>query len=260
MSRVIEMTGLRFGSVVVIEQSGSSKSGDVKWSYLCDCGEEHKATGYSLRSGKVTCCPTCSKDRVALASVTHGDSSSREYGIWTGIKSRCLNPKVKSFKHYGERGISICDRWLNSFDAFLKDMGRSPTDKHSIDRIDNDGNYEPNNCRWATYSEQARNKRNFSKSVGVILVSINGETKSVPDWCKHYKCTLPSAYLRLRQGLKGEAIFKTRRMQLTMNGITDTTGGWAARTGLKVSTISMRVNSYGWSVERALTEGARKCA
>jgi len=93
------------------------------------------------------------------ARAKHRDSLAVEYRIWSGIKQRCLNPKIPWWKNYGGRGIQVCERWLQSYKAFLADMGRRPAPHLSIDRRDNDGNYEPGNCRWATRSEQQRNKR-----------------------------------------------------------------------------------------------------
>lgn len=95
-----------------------------------------------------------------------------EYGIWSNIKHRCLNPNYRDYKNYGGRGIAVCDRWRDSFDNFMDDMGPRPSLKHSIDRIDNNGNYEPSNCRWATYSQQNRNQRlNMRNSTGYRGVS-----------------------------------------------------------------------------------------
>lgn len=260
MSRKIDISGKRFGNVVVKSEVGRTASRDIKWSYKCDCGNTHQASGYELRSKKVTCCPACSQQKSNQAHITHGETYSREYSTWTDMKTRCFNPNSTAYRNYGGRGITVCERWKNSFDAFLEDMGRKPSKSYSIDRIDNNGNYEPGNCRWATDSEQARNRRNFSKVAGVKLVTVNGESKTVAEWCEIYKCLPATAYLRLKQGYKGEAAFKSTCMRLTWRGITDTTKGWSERTGIKQNTITMRVTKYGWTTERALTEGAKKCA
>ncbi|MGJ8515686.1 hypothetical protein LMG33810_002885 [Carnimonas sp. LMG 33810] len=252
--KLVDMKGRRYGGLTVIERVGTSKSRDAIWSYLCDCGRIGKSTGYSIRSGKTTNCPKCSLSRCAAGSITHGETSSAEYRTWTDMKTRCLNPMSTSYEKYGGRGITVCDRWSKSFAAFLHDMGRKPSPGHSIDRIDNDKGYSPTNCRWATDYEQVMNRRN------TIFVTIGGIKKTLVEWCEIYGCTPASAYLRRSQGFIGEAIFKTTKMTITFSGITDTVSGWSSRTGIRPTTITMRINKYGWSIDRALTEGATKCA
>lgn len=254
MSGFIDMAGRRYGDLTVLHRVGTSGSRDAKWLYRCDCGKEHEASGYSIRSGKTTSCPECARRRTAEASVTHGKTDSSEYRTWTDMKTRCLNPNSTGYENYGGRGIQICQQWIESFEVFLKDMGEKPSPDHSIDRIDNDGNYEPRNCRWATAAEQIRNRRTS------VALTINGVTKPLVDWCIEFGCTPAAAYLRRKQGLVGEAIFKTTSMVLSFNDITDTVSGWSNRTGIRPNTITMRINKYGWSVGRALTEGAKQCA
>lgn len=252
--KVIAMAGRRHGGLTVIERVGTSKSRDAIWSYRCDCGRTGQATGYAIRSGKTTSCPECALSRFASRSITHGETESAEYRTWTDMKTRCFNPMSTGYARYGGRGITVCDRWKNSFEAFLQDMGRKPSPDHSIDRIDNDQGYKPSNCRWATAYEQTMNRRNTA------FVTIGGVTKALVEWCDIYGCTATAAYRRRAQGLDGEAIFKTTAMTLTFGGITDTVSGWSSRTGIRPTTITMRINKYGWSVDRALTEGATRCA
>lgn len=179
----------------------------------------------------------------------HGMSHTREFSVWTDIQTRCHNPKSTSYPGYGARGIVVCERWRASFESFYADMGPRPSDKHSIDRIDTKGNYEPGNCRWATAAEQSINKRNN------VLVTLNGVTKTLVEWCKERGVPRKSAWLRHKQGIRGEALFVPRCAHLTHAGITDTVRGWSKRTGIKASTIAMRINHYKWPVEKALTEG-----
>lgn len=256
----IDMTGNRHGDVVAIRPVGACTSGDAKWLFRCDCGQQFEASGYAVRSGKTISCPACAKERIRLASVKHGLTDTPEFRTWTDMQTRCLNQNSTSYQHYGGRGIEICQRWLESFENFLADMGKKPSPGHSIDRIDNNGNYEPKNCRWATSAEQARNRRISDEEAGLIEIAINGATKPLIDWCEEYGCTPASAYLRRSQGLSGEAIFLTTAKTLTLNGTIDTISGWSRRTGIKATTITMRINKYNWSVERALTEGAEQCA
>lgn len=108
---------------------------------------------------------------------TRGYKTSKEYNSWLSMKARCYNPNHEHFHFYGGRGIKICDRWLNSFENFLSDMGTAPSPTHSIDRIDNDGNYEQSNCRWLTHKEQCNNRRNN------IYFTMDGITKTLAEWC-----------------------------------------------------------------------------
>jgi len=139
---------------------------------LCDCGKLDV-----IRLGKVQSqrtCLDCQNYRLrktgGIGTRTHGQTDTPEYRTWTGMKERCCNSRKRSFKDYGGRGIRVCDRWLNSFESFLTDMGPKPSSAHSIDRINNDGNYEPGNCRWATASQQARNKRPRQKRATSVAV------------------------------------------------------------------------------------------
>lgn len=248
--RVIDMTGRQYADLTAIRSCGKASSGDLKWLFKCRCGTEFEANGYYARCGKITSCPICAAERTRIASVKHGLSSSPEFEIWTGMQTRCLNKNAHGFTNYGDRGISICQRWMDSFENFLADMGPRPSPTHSIERIDNDGNYEPSNCRWATDKEQANNKRNNVK------VTIDGVTKYLSAWAHQFGVQISTASLRHKQGLRGMEIFTSKVKSISHEGITDTIRGWSKRTGIKPTTIAMRINKYGWSVQKALTQGA----
>lgn len=250
MTRRIDITGIRFGFLIAICDVGKVSSGDRKWRFACDCGSEFDAAGYAVRIGKVVDCPSCAAKRTVAASVTHGKTNTDEYRIWTGILSRCNNPRTKAYPSYGGRGITMCNRWAASFENFLEDMGPRPSKNHSIDRRDNDGNYEPENCQWATRAEQAANKRN------TVLVSLNGNTVRVPELAKRAGVTRSAIHLRIKKGVIDPAKESQRNGCITYQGITDTYSGWSSRTGIKPSTIAMRLNAYGWSIEKSLTKGA----
>lgn len=249
-SRAIDMTGKKYGCITAISAASRSSSGDIKWLFLCDCGVEFEANGYFARCGRITTCPACSSYRSRSASIKHGLTGTQEFKIWTGMMTRCFNSSSKDYENYGGRGISVCKLWVDSFSAFLYDMGPRPSPSHSIDRVNNDGDYEAGNCRWVTQKEQSRNKRNN------VVITIDGVSKILAEWASYYGVSAGTASLRYKQGKRGAEIFKSSVAHITYNGLTDTIAGWSKRTGIKAVTISMRINKYKWPVDRALTEGA----
>lgn len=192
MSKIKDLTGQRFGKWTVLCMSQTKP---VKWKLKCDCGYKRIMRSVNLISGKSRQCSKCSHCPGMESRRTHGHTSfksvSREYWCWQAMKSRCLNNKNISYKNYGGRGIRVCERWINSFENFLADMGRKPSLKHSIERINNDGNYEPGNCRWATRAEQIANTRSAKR------YSFNGLTMRLFEWADFHKLNRQVLYQRM---------------------------------------------------------------
>jgi hypothetical protein len=157
MPAFIDRTGERHGRWVL-----SSYAGTSRWNCVCDCGTKRFVQTRDLTSGKSTSCGCLRDEQRHRYRKTHGGSSTRAYGIWLHMRDRCNNPNNLRYALYGGRGITICERW-NSFANFYADMGEPPEGR-SLDRINNDGNYEPSNCRWATQREQVHNSRSTKLS------------------------------------------------------------------------------------------------
>lgn len=159
MARVAEaFIGARFDRLIVIAEPSHEGGRYPRVNVRCDCGTEKNLRVSVLGVGTKSC-GCLGRETAGEKARTHGMRNTSEYNIWTSMKQRCHNPNFRFYANYGGRGISVCERWRESFEAFYADMGPRPSKKHTIDRIDNDGGYEPGNCAWSTYKEQAQNKR-----------------------------------------------------------------------------------------------------
>lgn len=182
---MLKLAGKKFGKLTAIRQTG--KVGSYRlWLCKCDCGNTTEVKSSNLNSGRTRSCG-CLCD----GNPTHGMRRSKEYSVWVGIKQRCLNPKIKSYKDYGANGVTICDEWKDSFEAFISHVGKCPSESHTIDRIDSSGNYEPGNCRWATRTEQNRNRKN------TVYLDVDGEKVALPVLAEKHGLTAKTLWARL---------------------------------------------------------------
>lgn len=213
--KLIDITGQRFGRTVVIRKlpPRPSKSGGSDWLCVCDCGKEHVAISSNLRIGHTTSCGCVAREwssymgsnkefiDVRSKSVTkHGNKRRNnvtvEYKTWLAMKRRCYDKKYKDFHIWGGRGIIVCERWRSSFENFLSDMGNRPVGKYSIDRIDPNKNYAPDNCRWATWSENSSEHRR-----DLMKVSVNGISfQSLKSACKYFGVSYSRVHSRIKNG------------------------------------------------------------
>lgn len=184
MGNFIDLTGKTFGKLKVFERSENTKRGQAQWKCVCDCGNVCIVVGSSLQRRATTSCGCYRKEisKINLNRCKHGKRNSRVYNSWRGIKGRCYNPKNNEYKRYGGRGIKVCDEWLdkeNGFINFYNYVSKLPhygEPGYSINRIDNDGNYAPNNVEWSDDITQANNKRNNCK------IHYSGEEHTMAEW------------------------------------------------------------------------------
>jgi hypothetical protein len=180
--KAINLENMRFGRLLVIKRVPSAP-GRIAWLCKCDCGNEHTTTSGALSSERTKSCGCLRAEKMAEnrrsgGRLRHGMSNSPEHKVWMGMNERCINPNSKFFFRYGGRGITICDRW-RVFENFYADMGQRPVGM-TLDRENNDGNYEPSNCRWATQVEQMNN------TCSNVRITIAGETKTLSQWSRAY--------------------------------------------------------------------------
>lgn len=194
MSQKIDMTGRRFGRLLVIAEAGRNKHRAVMWRCRCDCGAESIVRAQYLRSGHTTSCGCWKREVPGTWTLKHGQSNSRLYKIWRNMVRRTTDPNFPDYPNYGGRGITVCQEWRESFEAFARDMGPTHRNDLTLDRIDNEGSYEPDNCRWATAIEQARNKRSNR------LITFDGKTMPVSAWAEHTGISGPAIRYRLHNG------------------------------------------------------------
>lgn len=208
MKQVIDLYGRRFGKLTVIRLSDGYVSGKAKWLCQCDCGKTSAVFASNLTRLHTTSCGCHKQANYRTMNLKHGATAGAggdksrypsSYKIWCHIRQRCYDPGCPAYKYYGGRGIVMCDSWQD-YANFVADMGEPPRQR-SLDRIDNDGPYSPENCRWATRTEQARNKRSAH------LISFRGETRSLIEWAEHLGVSRNKLHNRIFRGWDIERAF-----------------------------------------------------
>ena len=199
MKSVHDLTGQKFGRLTVIGIDESRNTKKTYWICQCDCGNisSHRSDGLLAGTIKSCGCYKSEQDAIRVAkNHKHKQSGTRLYNIWLGMKSRCYNTNDPVYKNWGGRGVTVCDEWKNDFACFYEwAIENGYNDKLTIDRIDNDGNYTPDNCRWASQKQQSRNRRSN------IEITIGNETKTLIEWCEIFKLpyqTIHARYTRMQ--------------------------------------------------------------
>jgi hypothetical protein len=198
MPKFIDISGNRYGRLIVKSRDHDHPSKNTMWHCVCDCGKEKTINGYSLVRGSTKSCGCIQREIMRQLKTTHGGSHrgkhTPEYKTWAGMKKRCYDENNNTFINYGGKGVKMCERWLESFDNFLADMGRKPSPKHSIDRLDSSGDYSPENCRWATQQQQANNKSSNR------VISYKGQSKTIAQWSRVLNMKYAALYGRFERG------------------------------------------------------------
>ena len=183
MGKFIDLTGQVFRRLTVLSGAGRSRYGQAMWLCRCECGKQKIINGSSMLNGLTMSCGCLRKK--------HGLAGTPIYSVWKNMRNRCNNQKALQYKNYGQRGISVCERW-DKFENFYADMGDRP-DELSIERIDNNGNYEPSNCKWATHKEQGRNQRTNR------IIKYGGKSQCLAEWAEEIGIARDTLWRRLNE-------------------------------------------------------------
>ena len=251
MSNFNDLTGHVYGRLTVISPAYKDKHRHWKWNCKCECGKECIVAGCHLRRKRN---PTRSCGCLHLDMITkHGCAGTDLSNIYYGIIHRCHNPKSKDYPRYGGRGIEVCDEWradIRSFVAWGKSSGYEKG--LSIDRIDNDGSYSPENCHWISLAAQNRNKSSNK------LITYNGETRILEEWGEHLEVDADMICHRLLHGWTVERALTeslcNKKMYTTEDGRAHTIPQWESITGIPAATLRSRIKTRGWSLDRAVSE------
>lgn len=206
---IVEMTGKRFGRWYVVSRAYPIVNNKFAyWNCVCDCGKEKVVLGTTLRNGRSKSCSCLRGEHQRVHGCAISGKIHPEYRVWMGMRRRCSNPKHWAWKYYGGRGITVCKRW-DSFVNFFSDLGCRPTPKHQLERINNSGNYEPSNCKWATRKEEMRNTRQNH------LLTFNEQTLCVKEWSEKTGLRYTTLLGRIQDGWSVSAALSLPKQTLT---------------------------------------------
>ncbi len=202
-----DLIGQKFGRLTVVSCAGSNRHQKKIWLCRCDCGTEITTTTGDLKSGTTRSCTCLQKEVVGALKLSHGQRSCVEYKIWQAVISRCENKKNSSFKYYGGRGIFVHTSFRNSFEAFLKEVGRRPAGSFTIERKDVNKGYEPGNLEWIPHADQAKNKRSN------IKITFNGKTKCLAEWGREFGISYGTLTRRMEYGVNPPRLFSKSHLR-----------------------------------------------
>jgi len=194
-----DLAGRKFGRLEVVAFAGRTMRGMAMWKCVCQCGADAICRVDHLIRGSSRSCG-CLREELRTK---HGLSRSGEHHVWKTMRQRCSNKNNRDYPFYGGRGITVCQRWMQSFEAFYSDMGPRPSSNHSIDRINNDDGYHPDNCRWVTHTEQCSNRRSC------VILTFGGESKTITQWAASLGISSSTIQTRRNAGWSDEAILST---------------------------------------------------
>jgi hypothetical protein len=246
MGRLVDLTGRRQGRLKVLARAGKNKHGQSLWRVLCDCGSEKVLPQGVISSGRTSSCGCLRHGHARRGAI------SAEYAVWHSMINRCTKPRHKSWPRYGGRGVRVCNRWSN-FERFLADMGRRPSPAHQLDRYpDNDGNYEPDNCRWALPVENARNR-----STNVKIAAL-GQVRCVTEWAELTGITPQAIRRRIARGWDAARAATTPRATQAQGSNAGSKHGLAKL--IESDVLRIREECAGEATQRSVAQKYGVCA